>query len=675
MIVQPDWAFTGQASTDELGIEVATAGDVNGDGYDDVVVGAYQEGAAGAPGGAYVFFGSADGLSETPDWHYQHDMPLANFGRSVRSAGDLNGDGFDDIVVGAPTFSNRPSDMVPGSAYVFFGGVNGPSATPDWSVTSPQFGDRFARAVGGVGDTDGDGFDDLLVGGYFHDIMFENEGGIILYSGGVDGPSNHHDWVGLGGGVGAGLGWAAGAGGDINGDGYADVIAGAPKFDAGEGPEGRLFVYYGGENGLNTTPDWTWDMGDRGADLGRSFASAGDINGDGFDDVIAGARLADDPSGIAKSGAAMVFFGSADGLLEEPALVLRGEHTLSFFGNYVTGLGDINGDGFDDFAVGAPGASSFSGRIYVYLGAADGLSEDPALILESPDQGSAFGFSVWSAGDIDGDGLGDMIVGAPFTDVGDLESAGAAYVYTGATLSAMIASPSDLEWQVVAGNVLDDVLVGGDTNDLLIGHGGQDSLTGGAGNDRFVIMPNSPLTVIEDFMTGEDVLDLSYLGIRRAELGYRMSAEGELILLVGQGDEVLLRGVTSGSQFNDETDIMFYEGELESGLDIVGTPGDDLLEGLHTSDNLVGGAGDDVLTGGGGADHFIFAPGSGHDVITDFVSRVDKVDLTGYATDASALSVGFTAEGFVQLTMPDGSQIVLQGHDSSTGFSGDDILF
>lgn len=675
MIVQPDWVFAGQASTDEFGIEVSTAGDVNGDGFDDVVIGAFQQGEAGAPGGAYVFFGSADGLSETPDWHYQHDVPLANFGRSVRSAGDLNNDGYDDIIIGAPTFSNRPEDMVPGSAFVFLGGPDGPSAAPDWVVTSPQFGDRFARAVGGVGDTDGDGFDDLLVGGYFHDFSFDNEGGVILYLGSADGPSLHHDWVGLGGSVGAGLGWAAGAGGDINGDGYADVIGGAPKFDAGAGPEGRLFVYYGGPDGLNVQPDWTWDGGDRGADLGRSFASAGDVNGDGFDDVIAGARLADDPNGIAKSGAAVVFLGSADGLQEEPALVLRGEHTLSFFGNSVTGLGDINGDGFDDFAVGAPGAASFSGRVYVYLGSARGLSGEAALVLESPELGSAFGFSIWTAGDIDGDGLSDMIVGAPFTDQGDMASVGAAYVYTGATLTAMINASAPLEAQVLAGNVLDNTLVGGDGNDLIAGHGGSDSLTGGAGTDRFMMMPNSPLTIIEDFVSGEDVVDLTYLGISRAELGFRMSDDGELILIVGAGDEVLLRGVTSGAQFNDQTDLLFYEGEVQRGLDVVGTPGDDDLEGIHTGDTLTGGAGDDVLTGGGGADLFVFAPGSGRDLITDFIRGVDRIDLTGYGTDASALSTDFTAEGDLRLILPDESEIVLLGHDSTTRFSGDDIIF
>lgn len=553
MILAPDRLFLGFAPSDQFGIEVAGAGDVNGDGYADVLVGAFQSGDTDQ-GAAYVYFGGPDGLSEMPDWIYQHDGYRDNFGRAVRSAGDVNGDGYDDIMIGAPTFTNDPADETLGSSYIFYGGPDGPSLTVDWSVTSPQFGDRFGRAVGGVGDVDGDGFDDILVSGYFHDIVFDNEGGLIVYKGSDTGPSLHHDWVALGGGVGAGLGWGAGAAGDVNGDGYADVVGGAPKFDGGDGIEGQVMVYYGSANSLPDTPSWAFRMGDRGSDLGRSVAAAGDVNGDGFDDIIAGARKADNPaSGVLKTGAAMVFLGSPHGLGDKPVWSAFGDHSVALYGNYVAGIGDINGDGFDDIAVGSPGAQSYTGQVHVYLGSANGPETEAALVLEGASLRSGFGFSIWGAGDTDGDGLDDMVVGAPFFSEHGLKNAGATFVYTGEMLTAAINYETP---NILAGTIMDETVQGTMVDEIIFGHGGSDSLVGGGGSDRFVIAPNANVVTINDFNGADDILDFTYLRGSVNDVSASLTPDGDLMISTGTIDIVLL-GIRNSTQFDAGRNIIF----------------------------------------------------------------------------------------------------------------------
>lgn len=555
MYLKPSFFFIGDAARDQFGIEVAGAGDVNGDGYADVVIGAFQSGDLDE-GAAYVFFGGPDGFGDVADWVYRHDGFRENFGRSVRSAGDVNADGFDDIMVGAPTFTNDPLDETLGSAYVFFGGPDGPSETIDWSVTSRQFGDRFGRAVGGVGDVDGDGYDDILATGYFHDINFENEGGLIAYLGSDAGPSSFHDWTALGGIAGAGLGWSAGAAGDVNGDGFADVVGGAPKFDAGDGIEGQVVVYYGSADGLPEAPSWSFLLGDSGSDLGRSVSTAGDVNGDGFDDVIVGARNADDPEGVAKTGAAMVFLGSAEGLSDEPIWTDYGDHSVAVYGNYVAGIGDINGDGFDDIAVGAPGAQSFTGQVHIHLGSAEGPEDVAALVLEGPTHGGAFGFSIWGAGDTDGDGLDDMIIGAPFFSVTGGVNTGAAFVYTGADLTAAINDPDSAVPEIVAGTQTDELLEGSASNEVIFGHGGSDTLLGGGGSDRFVIAPDAGRVVISDFDGEDDLVDFTYFGITLEDVEGDLTEDGDLLLSTN-GVEVVLLGVRRPDQFNDARNLLF----------------------------------------------------------------------------------------------------------------------
>ena len=162
-------------------------------------------------------------------------------------------------------------------------------------------------------------------------------------------------WVIYGKENGDNLGWSVSAAGDINGDGFSDVIVGAPLY--GPEQEGTVFVYHGGEGGLNSIPDWTMGGGEKGIRFGNAVSGAGDVNGDGYDDVIIGAedfKVDFGTSGEPKSGAAFVYYGSENGLLDTHAWRVLAEAKEINFGRAVSSAGDVNGDGYDDVIVGAP---------------------------------------------------------------------------------------------------------------------------------------------------------------------------------------------------------------------------------------------------------------------------------------------------------------------------------
>ncbi|MEI8256937.1 MAG: integrin alpha, partial [Deltaproteobacteria bacterium] len=189
------------------------------------------------------------------------------------------------------------------------------------------------------------------------------------------------------------FGQSVASAGDVNGDGFADMVVGAWGASS---YVGRAYVYLGSATGLATSPATTLTGVSRG-----SVASAGDVNGDGFADVVAGSVGA---SG--QPGRADVYLGSATGLTTSPATSLTGpDGADGRFGRSVASAGDVNGDGYADVVVGADGVSSNTGRAHVYLGSATGLATAPATSLTGPDGTDGwFGWSVASAGDLNGDG-------------------------------------------------------------------------------------------------------------------------------------------------------------------------------------------------------------------------------------------------------------------------------
>ena len=412
----PDWSDQGEGAYDVFGLSVASAGDVNGDGYADVIVGAYGYTSLNATGKAYVYHGSASGLSTTPDWSDLGEAEDDYFGYSVASAGDVNGDGYADVVVGA--HGNDGAAGYAGEAYVYHGSASGLSETPDWSDHGEASSDQFGRSVASAGDVNSDGYADVIVGAHQNDGAGSVAGEAYVYYGSASGLSATPDWSDQGEALNDYFGENVASAGDVNGDGYSDVIVGAPYNDGGAYNTGEAYVYHGSSSGLSAKPDWS-DQGEALNDyFGASVATAGDVNGDGYADVIVGAYGNDD--GGSSAGEAYVYsFGVGISLATWEAWSDQGEATNDYFGRSVASAGDVNGDGYADVVVGAYGnddGGSAAGEAYVYYGSSSGLSATP----DWSDQGEAandyFGASVATAGDVNGDGYADVIVGAYYND-------------------------------------------------------------------------------------------------------------------------------------------------------------------------------------------------------------------------------------------------------------------
>jgi hypothetical protein len=405
------FAPSGEAAGDNFGFAVSAAGDVNGDGFDDMIVGAMWNDAGGPDAGrAYVYFGNPAG--EAVGQLTLTGKADDEFGRSVGFAGDVNADGYADVIVGAP---GRYLDGV-GRACVYYGGPE-LDASADLELT----GDGASNpgySVGTAGDLNGDGFDDMIIGALGID---GGAGRAYVYYGGpaIDAVIDLA-LIGEPGEILFGLSVSTVA--DLNGDGFDDVIVSG----RGEGP-GRAYVYYGGP-AVDAVPDLILAGEATDYSFGHSVSSASDINGDGFEDVIVGAP--EDATTGTLSGAAYVYYGgvSVDVVAD---LVLVGEATSDRFGVSVKAAGDVDLDGFADVIVGADGSDSGrndTGRAYVYCGG-PWVDATADLILTGEAAYDYFGVSVSTAGDINGDGSAEMIVGALKNDTGG-EDAGRAYVYS-----------------------------------------------------------------------------------------------------------------------------------------------------------------------------------------------------------------------------------------------------
>ena len=424
------WRAEGDQGGASFGSSVASAGDVNGDGYDDVIVGApdFDNGAT-SEGSAFVFHGSVAGLSSTPAWTAEGDLANAHFGSSVARAGDVNGDGYSDVIVGAYGHDNGATDE--GRAYVFHGSATGLSATAAWTVESNQAGARLGESVATAGDVNGDGYSDVIVGAPRYDDGQSDEGRAYVYHGSASGLSISPSWTSNGDQAYAELGKSVATAGDVNGDGYADIVVGAYLFDNGESNEGRAWVYHGSVSGLLTSPSWFAESNQASAYFGLSVASAGDVNGDGFADVVVGASEYD--HGEINEGRAFVFHGSAAGVSATAAWTAEANQAGAYFGRSLAGAGDVDGDGYDDVIVGADQYDTpedAAGRVYVFHGSATGLRVDATWTGQSHVAADWLGYSAASAGDVNGDGYADVIVGAPYFDNGATNE-GAAYVHLG----------------------------------------------------------------------------------------------------------------------------------------------------------------------------------------------------------------------------------------------------
>ena len=440
------YVFTGEAAEDQLGFSVASAGDVDNDGFDDIIVGAHRNDAGGNNAGrAYVFSG------QTGDTLYVFTGEASGdaFGRSVASAGDVNNDGFDDLIVGAG--GNCAGGTGAGRAYVF----SGQTGDTLYVFTGGGFLAGLGTSVSDAGDVNGDGYDDLIVGAPTACCFFT--GRAYVFSG----QTGDTIYTFTGEAFGDFFGHSVASAGDVNNDGFDDLIVGVLSNDAGGNNAGRAYVYSGQSGALLYTL-----TGEAAGDFfGSSVASAGDVNNDGFDDLIVGAG--GNCAGGTGAGRAYVFSGQTGDTL----YVFTGGGFLAGLGTSVSDAGDVNGDGYDDLIVGAPTACCFfTGRAYVF----SGQTGDTIYTFTGEAFGDFFGHSVASAGDVNNDGFDDLIVGVLSNDAGG-NNAGRAYVYSGQSGALLYTltgeAAGDLFGQSVAsaGDVnsdgFDDVIVGARHND------------------------------------------------------------------------------------------------------------------------------------------------------------------------------------------------------------------
>ncbi len=335
----PSWTAEGEQAYLYFGFSFGTAGDVNGDGFSDLIVGGVgNDHSPAVPGTVFVYYGSATGLATTPSWSTQGD-PLYGFGVSVGTAGDVDGDGYADVVIGSIYYSN--GQFTEGRAYLYRGSANGLESTPAWTAESDQAMAYFGRCVGTAGDVDADGFSDVIIGAPLYSNGQSSEGKTYLYRGSPSGLSSGAAWTAEGNDPGAGFGFLARSAGDVNGDGFTDVIVGA----SGYGPGGAAFVYHGSGSGLGATAAWSVVGDDPDVYLGSTLDGAGDINGDGFADVVVGA-----PSNV-QASTALAYHGSAQGLSTTPNWTGT-DPASNDYGADVAAAGDVNGDGHADVLIG-----------------------------------------------------------------------------------------------------------------------------------------------------------------------------------------------------------------------------------------------------------------------------------------------------------------------------------
>lgn len=493
-------ALNGVSSFDRSGFAVSSALDFNGDDYDDVLIGASN--ASGTAGAAYLIFGNASRLGTAGSFELSSLDGVSGVqfvgcdagddcGRAVSWVGDVNGDSFADVLIGAP--GGDPSGRSnAGKSFLVFGSDTPLGSALDLSTldgtngivfNGVDAGDRSGWAVSGAGDVDNDGFADFLIGAYLSDGSTRTLSGetYLIYGSptlGSLGGSFELSTLAVGSGekgvvitgvhAGQGVGDASGfaiGSADIDGDTFSDVLISAPWGDAGGRDSGESYVVFGGQNvsdptsgspGIFQLSSLIQGDGSKGVILngvdqgdasGIAVAGVGDVNGDGFQDVLIGAWQA-----ASGAGESYLIYGNpsirdiAVYDIESIAVVLNGVRVNDTSGVSVSSAGDVNGDNYTDILIGSNRADSNDGEVYLIYGAATPLANpfeladlaagDGSLgvVFNAADRGDNLGFNVASAGDVDGDGYGDLLLGAVLGDPGGINAAGETYLVYGPIL-------------------------------------------------------------------------------------------------------------------------------------------------------------------------------------------------------------------------------------------------
>jgi hypothetical protein len=353
-------AIYGENLRDQLGISLDCAGDFNGDGFDDLIAGANF---LDTTGGAAIYYGGTD-IDDVPDVVFHGEQPYDNFGYAVAGIGDIDGDGFDDVAVGA--LENDCRGWRTGKVYIYFGGAS-PDNVPDIEIEGLDSLSNFGCDIDGGFDFDGDDVPDLLVGAVQAGSYAVDPGEAFVFSGSalmhdyLEPEFQFHGEVPT-----AFFGGSVAALGDVNGDARDDVVCGSYNYCESDSCPGRAYVFTGRTTGSTDwiPPDMVVSGRNATDGLGGCVGAIKDLNGDGFNDIAIAASY--DSATTSNVGQVLIYDGgvSFDGVAD---YVCRGSLADDNYAWAIEAIGDVTADGFPDFAVGAPSYSD-TGKVFIYAG-------------------------------------------------------------------------------------------------------------------------------------------------------------------------------------------------------------------------------------------------------------------------------------------------------------------
>ncbi len=399
---QADAQFVGELSDGMTGRQNYAAGDVNDDGFGDFLISGWlDESTVPRQGRTYLYLGRSNvdwGLgypAQQADASFLGENEADSAGYYLSTAGDVNGDGYDDFLITSPRYDVSNTDVATdtGKVYLILGrqaadwGQDYSLAVADASFIGEAGDDRAGRSAAGVGDVDGDGYDDFLIGAIYNDDGGTNAGQCYLILGdeaadwGTDYPLADADASFIGEAAGDEAGRRVAGAGDVNGDGYDDFLIGASRYDYAAPDVGKAYLILG-----KPAANWGMDfplaqasagfIGESAYDqAGRRVSGAGDVNGDGFDDFLIGAPH--NNRGGQGAGAAYLMYGRPDAAawtsgfsLRHADIIYVGEAELDVAGYDVAPAGDVDGNGCDDILIGAYGSRAETespGKAHVIL--------------------------------------------------------------------------------------------------------------------------------------------------------------------------------------------------------------------------------------------------------------------------------------------------------------------
>jgi FG-GAP repeat/RTX calcium-binding nonapeptide repeat (4 copies) len=696
------FVFQGNVAYGYGSFSVSSAGDINGDGIDDLIVGARYGGSSS--GKAYVIFGQAGAtranivfanLAASDGFIIQGDAAGGDGRCSVSSAGDINGDGIDDLIVGA-----RYGGSGAGRAYVIFGKAGATRANIDLTNLAASDGfiiqgdaaDDFAgHSVSSAGDINGDGIDDLIVGAPGGDNGGNNAGEAYVIFGKAGATRANIDLTSLaasdgfiiqGNAVGDEAGWSVSAAGDVDGDGFDDLIVGAPDAGLGGTDAGAAYVIFGKVGATRGNIDLTSlathqgfiIQGDAASDhAGGSVSSAGDINGDGFADVLVGAPYGD--NGGNGAGEVYVIWGRA--ALTAPGGVLNGTAgndilNGTVLADIVSGLGGSDviytgagndtvnadtsdsrldgGSGFDTLAMSLP-AGSLNGNFTGTIAGFEALQLNFVGLTMSAATFKA-GFAANTVLTGSGSLTLNMDAADPTLQLQQLQGAGGLFLVMtingSSAANTVMAAPGftitynggALADQVHGSQMADNIygfggadqLFGLGGNDTILGDGLDTVLDGGVGTDKLILEASGTLAAT---ITGFEALQLNgSIGVTMSQAQFQsgfaansvLSGDGRLILNMSAANPDLqlqqlqkdvfsnatltINGSSAVNTVKSAPGIALTYNGGALGDQVRGSQLADTINGNGGDDKLAGGNGADILTGGAGADTFRFLAAS-----------------------------------------------------------------